>query len=143
MLLSIEWKVKLKTGGSSSAIFLTYNRNYAYIMIITFVPVQLREEMMSMMRNVKHVNLADQEGRVYCCLRNRVVKLDDEQKERFCKGCIMYSGDAQGLGVECVWEDIRPVADPHVATEPYVEWKSNQAKGISMDHLATLMIYGW
>lgn len=96
-----------------------------------------------MMRNVKHVNLADQEGRVYCCLRNRVVKLDEEQKAGFCRSCIMYSGDAKGQGVECLWEDARPVADPHVAADPYKEWKSNQVKGISIDHLATVIIYSW
>ncbi|WP_284644157.1 hypothetical protein [Paenibacillus silviterrae] len=95
------------------------------------------------MRNIRHVNLADQQGRVYCCLRNRVVDLDDAQKERFCSSCIMYAGDAQGLGVECEWEDARAVEDPHTVTDPQEEWRSNQVKQIPNDSLGASFIIDW
>lgn len=94
-------------------------------------------------REVRHINLSDPDGQVYCCLRNRVVKLDDEQKQAFCSGCRMYAGEASGKGVECVWEDLRPVSDPHVVRDPYAELTSNQKRQIwPTDHLSTCMVFG-
>ena len=77
---------------------------------------------------IRHINLADKEGKIYCCLRNKVVLLDEEQRSRFCAGCRMYAGNAGGLGVECLWQDSRPLADPYVAVDPAAEFLSNQKK---------------
>ncbi|TVY06856.1 hypothetical protein [Paenibacillus cremeus] len=82
------------------------------------------------MAQVLHINIADTAGCVYCCLRNKVVQLDQEQKENYCQGCGMFAGFADGLGVECLWIDMRPVNNPHVVTEPLKEFTSNQLKQI-------------
>lgn len=93
------------------------------------------------MRQIHHINLKDESGRIYCCLRNKVVKFDEKQRHDFCGGCSMFAGEAGGLGVECVWEDLRPVSDPHTAQDPAAEWRSNQIKHISpADHLATCIV---
>ena len=95
------------------------------------------------MAQIKHINIADESGQVYCCLRNKVVKLDKEQKKGFCGSCRMYAGDAGGQGVECVWEDLRHVQNPYVVRNPVAELLSNQTKqiGNSNDHLSTLMVF--
>lgn len=94
------------------------------------------------MRQIRHINIADESNRVYCCLRNKVVKLDEEQKNGFCGKCRMYAGDAGGQGVECVWEDMRPVGNPHVVRNPAAELHSNQIKPIvKHDHLATCIVF--
>lgn len=82
------------------------------------------------MRSVKHINLSDPDGRIYCCLRNKIVKLDEVQKEQFCQSCRMYAGNAGGRGVECAWEDMRSVKDPYIVTSPDAEFNSNQQKRI-------------
>ncbi|MEI7026915.1 hypothetical protein [Paenibacillus sp. y28] len=79
---------------------------------------------------VRHINLANSDGQIYCCLRNRVVKLDDAQMTTFCHGCKMFDGTAQGKGVVCCWNDARSVKDPHVAVDPLLEFKQNQLKQI-------------
>lgn len=94
------------------------------------------------MRQIRHINLADENSRVYCCLRNKVVKLDEEQKKGFCGSCRMYAGDAEGQGVECIWEDMRPVSNPHMVRNPGAELLSNQMKQIAnTDHLATCIVF--
>ncbi|MEK8132194.1 hypothetical protein WMW72_30275 [Paenibacillus filicis] len=94
------------------------------------------------MQPVHHRNLKDESGRIYCCLRNKVVKLDDRQEHEFCRGCSMFAGDAEGQGVDCVWEDLRPVASPYVVRDPAKEWLSNQTRHIwpPINHLSTLMV---
>ncbi|ALS23883.1 hypothetical protein [Paenibacillus naphthalenovorans] len=90
------------------------------------------------MRQIRHINLADENSRVYCCLRNKIVKLDEDQKKGFCASCRMYAGDAGGQGVECVWGDMRPVSDPYVVNNPGAELLSNQKKQIgNTDYLST------
>ncbi|WP_281889712.1 hypothetical protein [Paenibacillus sp. YYML68] len=83
------------------------------------------------MKSIKHINLKDEKGNVYCCLRNKVVCLDEQQIQQFCSGCGMLEGFAGGLGVECVWNDARPVLDPHIADNADEEWLSNQIKHMS------------
>lgn len=83
------------------------------------------------MAPVKHINVPDKSGQVYCCLRNRIVRLDDEQWRRFCDGCGMYAGRAGGQGVACVWEDARLLPDPYVVTDPEAELRSNQRKQVA------------
>lgn len=84
---------------------------------------------------ITHINYTDQDGQIYCCLRNKVVKLDEEQTARFCQGCKMYAGDAGGKGVSCVWEDVRRVAEPHVVTDPVMEFIKNQTRSVGTNYL--------
>ncbi|WJH37066.1 hypothetical protein N6H14_16150 [Paenibacillus sp. CC-CFT747] len=79
---------------------------------------------------INHVNIANEDNQVYCCLRNRVVTLDPEHKAHFCSGCKMFKGEAGGAGVECLWEDQRQVAEPYQVSNPYEEWMENQARKI-------------
>ncbi|UUZ90455.1 hypothetical protein LJK87_31720 [Paenibacillus sp. P25] len=81
---------------------------------------------------IRHINLADQEGRIYCCLRNKVVLLDEVQRSRFCAGPDVCR-ECRGLGVECLWKDSRPLADPYVAADPAAEFLSNQKKKVPLD----------
>lgn len=80
------------------------------------------------MPEINHIHLATDKGEIYCCLRNRVVVLDEDHRSRFCSSCKMYNGDAGGKGVECVWNDQRDVSDPHLVTDPYKEWVENQKR---------------
>jgi hypothetical protein len=82
---------------------------------------------------INHVNIANEENRIYCCLRNRVVRLDEKHKAAYCAGCSMYEGNARGTGVECVWDDHRTVSNPHIVRNPETEWHSNQARKIAAD----------
>ncbi|CAG7646248.1 hypothetical protein ACFQI7_23490 [Paenibacillus allorhizosphaerae] len=89
------------------------------------------------MKPVLHINMADEGGKVYCCLRNRVVNLNEAQKTKYCSGCGMFAGFAGDLGVECLWEDVRLVNDPHIAADPMAEFTSNQIKPVPADYLST------
>ncbi|PZE20708.1 hypothetical protein CBW46_011065 [Paenibacillus xerothermodurans] len=82
------------------------------------------------MRLVTHVNYADPDGQIYCCLRNKLVKLDEFQMERFCYGCKMFAGTAKGRGVECIWADMRNVSEPHLVHDPVREFAMNQIRAI-------------
>ncbi|KQX44696.1 MULTISPECIES: hypothetical protein [unclassified Paenibacillus] len=81
---------------------------------------------------ITHVNVCNTENEIYCCLRNKIVKLDDQQKEQFCTGCKMFAGDADehGTGVSCVWEDVRVVSNPHIALDPLEEFIHNQIRQV-------------
>ncbi|WP_248928448.1 hypothetical protein [Paenibacillus hamazuiensis] len=94
------------------------------------------------MPEINHINLKNAEGLVYCCLRNKLVKLDEEQEQTFCKMCKMYAGPAGGRGVECVWEDMRDVGNPHVVTDPHEEFKMNQMRQVGPNFLSTLIVFG-
>ncbi|MCZ8523531.1 MULTISPECIES: hypothetical protein [Paenibacillus] len=95
------------------------------------------------MRQINHVNLTDTNGKIYCCLRNKIVSLDESQKQNFCGGCKMFAGDAGGRGVECVWDDARPVSNPHTVNNPFTEMLSNQARRVNLtDHLSTVVVFG-
>lgn len=86
------------------------------------------------MKLVTHMNYKDRDGQIYCCLRNKVVKLDDVQREQFCQVCKMFAGPAKDQGVECVWEDMRNVGDLHVVYEPIREFSMNQTRAITPDN---------
>jgi hypothetical protein len=93
---------------------------------------------MDPMSLITHVNYMDQDGQIYCCLRNRVVKLDQQQQEQFCSGCKMFAGLASGQGVECAWEDMRNVSEPHIVTDPNREFITNQTRVVSLDSVVAL-----
>ncbi|WP_179232965.1 hypothetical protein [Paenibacillus rigui] len=90
---------------------------------------------------ITHVNYSDPDGQIYCCLRNKVVKLDEEQQTRFCQGCKMFGGNAEGKGVECVWEDMRSVSDPYVVTDPILEFIKNQTRIVGVNYMTTMTAY--
>ncbi|WP_238178212.1 hypothetical protein [Paenibacillus contaminans] len=82
------------------------------------------------MTMINHINMADENGRVYCCLRNKVVSLDAKHRKTFCSGCKMYRGDAGGQGVECAWDDARGVSEPYTVSDPQGEWLNNQIRKV-------------
>ncbi|MCS7460226.1 hypothetical protein N0M98_08735 [Paenibacillus doosanensis] len=77
---------------------------------------------------VDHMNYANAAGNVYCCLRNKVVSLDDAQLKTYCQGCKMFRGAEPGKSVQCYWNDSRDVSDPHIVYEPQLEFKSMQKR---------------
>ncbi|WP_254776855.1 hypothetical protein [Paenibacillus sp. yr247] len=84
------------------------------------------------------MNYKDQDEQIYCCLRNKVVKLNDVQREQFCQSCKMFAGTAKEQGAECVWEDMRNVSDPHVVHDPVREFILNQTRAITPDSFIAL-----
>ncbi|TBL80690.1 hypothetical protein [Paenibacillus thalictri] len=95
------------------------------------------------MTPTKHINLRNKDGLVYCCLRNKVVQLDDQQERQFCSQCKMYAGPADGQGVECIWEDMRDIGSPYTAVDPYEEFKQNQKRKITTPpFISGLIVYG-
>lgn len=44
---------------------------------------------------INHVNYANEIGNVYCCLRNKVVELNQFQIDNFCSGCKMFKGGGE------------------------------------------------
>ncbi|KIL40002.1 hypothetical protein SD70_16645 [Gordoniibacillus kamchatkensis] len=87
---------------------------------------------------IRHHNYRSENGEIYCCLRNRVVKLDDEQLQRFCQGCGMFAGTMPHVLVSCDWDDIGGVSNPHVALDPWQEFKRNQIKQVPAEGSAAL-----
>ncbi|MFC5449704.1 hypothetical protein [Paenibacillus aestuarii] len=81
---------------------------------------------------ITHINVCNAAHEIYCCLRNKIVKLDAHQKSQFCSSCKMFAGDAKGYehGVTCVWEDLREVNNPHYALDPLEEFAHNQIKQV-------------
>ncbi|UJF32592.1 hypothetical protein [Paenibacillus hexagrammi] len=79
---------------------------------------------------ITHANICNTDNEIYCCLRNKIVKLDAYQKQQFCSACKMYAGDVDGRGVACVWEDLRDVSNPHYAADPNAEFASNQVRQV-------------
>ncbi|WP_246079467.1 hypothetical protein [Paenibacillus piri] len=88
------------------------------------------------------MNFKNKDGLIYCCLRNKVVELDQQQHEQFCQGCKMYGGDADGRGVTCVWEELRNVGNPHIVHDPVQEFNRNQKRTIAIapDDLISLAL---
>ncbi|WP_213527682.1 hypothetical protein [Paenibacillus sp. J31TS4] len=82
------------------------------------------------MKKTNHINYAASGQEVYCCLRNRVVRLDASHTTNYCLGCKMYNGNAGGKGVECLWEDMRDVSNPYRVSDPHAEWASNQKRSV-------------
>lgn len=71
---------------------------------------------------VNHVNIADVDGQIYCRKLDRVVTLDGNHTDNHCSVCNMFTGSAQGSGVECEWTDTRPnIQNPHVAPDATIE----------------------
>ncbi|UUZ95920.1 hypothetical protein LJK87_16990 [Paenibacillus sp. P25] len=75
-----------------------------------------------------HVNYVNKEGKVYCCLRNKVVPLDEAQVLGYCAGCPMNRGVELGKRVQCGWNDLRNIKNPHIVRDPYVEYTRMQTR---------------
>ena len=72
------------------------------------------------MENVNHINYPDEKGQIYCRRLNKIIKLTSDGKFwETCQSCPMFSGDYQGMGVECSWKD---------TTEGYSEYVSDPLK---------------
>lgn len=72
------------------------------------------------MEVVNHINYPDDRGRIYCRRLNRVITLDSKGEFwETCQSCPMFSGDYQGMGVECRWND---------TSESYSEYVSDPVK---------------
>ncbi|GAB2671219.1 hypothetical protein ACFQWB_13645 [Paenibacillus thermoaerophilus] len=79
----------------------------------------------------RHHNQANEDGQIYCCLRNRIVKLDEKQKQEYCGKCPMFR-DWLESGVVCEWEDARGLPDPHIAIDPVQEFRDNQKRKVPL-----------
>lgn len=80
---------------------------------------------------MNHVNIPDKEGHIYCCLRNRVVNLNSKQQKHYCSSCKMYNGNANGTGVECLWDDMREASGTEIiVTKPNEEYANNQKRKV-------------
>jgi hypothetical protein len=79
---------------------------------------------------ITHMNYKNEEGNVYCCLRNKVVSLNKVQTLHFCSTCTMFKG-LNSTKVNCSWEDIRDLENPHCVIDPYLEYKSMQQRKIT------------
>lgn len=58
-----------------------------------------------MATDVRHVNISDTEGKVYCYKQYAVVELDGPHLSEQCWVCPFWAGLAGGYGVECMYED--------------------------------------
>ncbi len=82
---------------------------------------------------ITHMNICNADQEIYCCLRNKIVKLDIQQQEQFCSSCKMlavYTDGRAGHGVTCIWEDLRDVSNPHYALDPLEEFIHNQIRQV-------------
>jgi hypothetical protein len=91
------------------------------------------------MPKIRHHNIRNGDNEVYCCLRNRVVKLDEQQLGHFCQSCRMFAGKLAEGGVACAWDDADGVRDPHVAANPWEEFMRNQVKQVPPGESAASM----
>ena len=53
---------------------------------------------------VNHFNYMDENGRIFCKRQDKVRKVAPEY--RGCDECPYLFGSLQGMGVECMWEDV-------------------------------------
>lgn len=77
---------------------------------------------------ITHMNLTNEDGNVYCCLRNKIVLLNDLQVLNYCSSCTMNKGLQRGKSVNCIWDDLRDVKNPHIVFDPNLEYKSMQQR---------------
>ncbi|WP_438445936.1 hypothetical protein [Gorillibacterium sp. sgz5001074] len=78
---------------------------------------------------ITHMNYTNEEGNVYCCLRNKVVPLNPAQTLLYCSSCTMFKG-LYKKKVNCRWQDPRDLQDPHAILDPYLEYRSMQQRSV-------------
>ena len=57
---------------------------------------------------VNHFNYMDGNGRIFCKRQDKVYKVAPKYKG--CDDCPYLFGSLQGIGVECMWEDVPPLS---------------------------------
>lgn len=57
---------------------------------------------------VNHFNYMDRNGQIFCKRQNKVRKVAPKYKG--CDDCPYLFGSLQGMGVECMWEDVPPLS---------------------------------
>ena len=57
---------------------------------------------------VNHFNYMDRNGQIFCKRQNKVRKVAPKYKG--CDDCPYLFGSLQGIGVECMWEDVPPLS---------------------------------
>jgi hypothetical protein len=80
------------------------------------------------MAYVEHVNVVNDSGNVYCCLRNKVVEFNEEHVSRFCSACMMNRGLTPGKSVQCSWKDHRAKESKRVVLDPSAEFHRMQRR---------------
>lgn len=56
---------------------------------------------------MNHINYPNENSQIYCRIDNKVIKLDESGEFwNKCSQCPLFNGDYQGMGVECIWEDV-------------------------------------
>ena len=57
---------------------------------------------------VNHFNYMDRNGQIFCKRQDKVRKVAPKYKG--CDDCPYLFGSLQGMGVECMWEDVPPLS---------------------------------
>lgn len=57
---------------------------------------------------VNHFNYMDRNGQIFCKRQDKVRKVAPKYKG--CDDCPYLFGSLQGIGVECMWEDVPPLS---------------------------------
>ena len=60
------------------------------------------------LESVNHFNYMDGNGRIFCKRQDKVRKVAPKYKG--CDDCPYLFGSLQGIGVECMWEDVPPLS---------------------------------
>lgn len=79
---------------------------------------------------VTHINYVNQNGEIYCCLRNKIIPLNEMQFNLYCSSCRMNEGGEPGKKVICTWSDQREIANPYIAHDPEYEFKYFQKREV-------------
>lgn len=75
------------------------------------------------MAKINHINIVDENGKVYCRRRKKVVEFTENHQRDFCGDCPFFRGTAQGQGVECEWDDVRNIESPYIVTRANTEYR--------------------
>ena len=57
---------------------------------------------------INHFNYMDRNGQIFCKRQDKVRKVAPKYKG--CDDCPYLFGSLQGMGVECMWEDVPPLS---------------------------------
>lgn len=57
---------------------------------------------------INHFNYMDRNGQIFCKRQDKVRKVAPKYKG--CDDCPYLFGSLQGIGVECMWEDVPPLS---------------------------------
>lgn len=88
---------------------------------------------------VRHINLSDDSGRVYCHKGGAISELDGLHLAGMCWSCPYFAGLAKGYGVECTYEDqnVGPNIDEVSFSNPDDALASAPEKPANLDSIAS------